>query len=396
VLAEKPSQTKPDEKTAQEEPKPPQSASPEVEVYIHLLVVLYLVDQKRLPIALEAIDSLTEKLRNFNRRTLDPLSAKVYFYYSYIYEHSGRLDEIREKLLQLQRTSTLRHNFEGQITLINLLLRNYLHYNLYDQADKLASKVEFKTDKAGSNEVARYYYYLGRINAVQLSYSEAYRNLQQALRKGPRESANGFRSTVSKFLLIVQLLLGEIPERSLFRTKGIVRALKPYLELTQTVRSGDISQFKFCISQHEATFKRDRTYTLIQRLHHNVMKTGLRKINTSYSRIHFTDICKKLGLETVQEAEFIVSKAIRDGIIDAKIYHDEGYIKSNDNVDVYSTNEPYRAFHQRIDFCLQIHNDAVKAMRYPPDINKKKEEPTEKVKDDQESELADAMDEDEE
>lgn len=31
------------------------------------------------------------------------------------------------------RTTTLRHNEEGQACLINLLLRNYLHYNLYDQ-----------------------------------------------------------------------------------------------------------------------------------------------------------------------------------------------------------------------------------------------------------------------
>ena len=31
------------------------------------------------------------------------------------------------------RTATLRRNEEGQASLINLLLRNYLHYNLYDQ-----------------------------------------------------------------------------------------------------------------------------------------------------------------------------------------------------------------------------------------------------------------------
>lgn len=31
------------------------------------------------------------------------------------------------------RTSTLRHDEEGQAVLINLLLRNYFHYNLYDQ-----------------------------------------------------------------------------------------------------------------------------------------------------------------------------------------------------------------------------------------------------------------------
>ena len=40
---------------------------------------------------------------------------------------------VRSTLLALQRTSTLRHDEYGQETLLNLLLRNYLHFNLYDQ-----------------------------------------------------------------------------------------------------------------------------------------------------------------------------------------------------------------------------------------------------------------------
>jgi len=276
-------------------------------------------------------------------------------------------------------------------------LRNYLHYNLYDQAEKLASKTEFKTDKASTNELARYHYYLGRINAIQLSYTDAYRNLQQALRKGPRETADGFRGIVTKFLVIVQLLLGEIPERSVFRTKGITHALKPYLQVTQAVRTGDVTLFKQSLEKYSAGFKKDKTYALIQRLHHNVIKTGLRRINSSYSRIYFRDICTKLGLDSVQDAEFIVAKAIHDGIIEATINHAEGYIKSSDNVDIYSTNEPERAFAQRIDFCLQIHNDAVKAMRYPPDFKKTKDEKVEKPKDtDADAEIPELLDDEDE
>ena len=60
------------------------------------------------------------------------------------------------------RTATLRHNDEAQATLLNLLLRNYLHYNLYDQADKLVAKSTFP-DQASNHEWARYLYYLGKI-----------------------------------------------------------------------------------------------------------------------------------------------------------------------------------------------------------------------------------------
>jgi len=379
------------------EEEKPTSITPELEVYVRLLVVVFLIDNKHLYEAAKEVNLLIDKLGNWNRRTMDPLSAKVYFYYSRVYELSDNLASIRVKLLQLQRTATLRHNFDGQVILLNLLLRNYLHYNLYDQAEKLSSKTEFKTDKASTNELARYHYYLGRINAIQLSYTDAFRNLQQALRKGPRETANGFRTIVTKFLVIVQLLLGEIPERSVFRTKGIIHALKPYLQVTQAVRTGDVALFKQSLEKFGSVFKKDRTHALIQRLHHNVIKTGLRRINSSYSRIHFRDICTKLGLDSIQDAEFIVAKAIHDGIIDATINHTEGYIKSSDNVDIYSTNEPERAFAQRIDFCLQIHNDAVKAMRYPPDFKKTKDEKVEKPKDnDADAEIAELLDEEDE
>lgn len=62
------------------------------------------------------------------------------------------------------RTATLRHDPDGQATLLNLLLRNYLHYSLYDQAEKLVSKSVFP-EQANNNEWARYLYYTGEQGA---------------------------------------------------------------------------------------------------------------------------------------------------------------------------------------------------------------------------------------
>ena len=39
---------------------------------------------------------------------------------------------------------------------------------------------------------------------------------------------------------------------------------------------------------------------------------------------------------------------------------------TQETVDIYSTREPQEAFHQRIVFCLELHNQSVKALRYPP------------------------------
>lgn len=350
---------------------PQRELTPEVEVFIGLLLLVHLVDSKRTSDAASWSDTLLARLETFNRRTLDPLSSRVFFYYSRAHELCGKLAEIRPKLLALQRTATLRHNYDGQITLLNLLLRNYLHFNLYDQADKLVSKTEFKEETASSNEQARYYYYFGRIRAVQLNYGDAFTYLTQAMRKAPQSAARGFRAAVQKLMCIVQLLMGDIPERSFFNQRGIKGALFPYLQITQAVRSGDVAHFQKTVQQYAAAFQKDQTYTLIQRMRNNVIKTGLRRINLSYSRISLKDICEKLNLESVEDAEFIVAKAIRDNIIDATINHHEGYIQSRETGDVYSTTEPQAQFHRRIKFCLDIHNDTVKAMRYP--ANQKKD-----------------------
>lgn len=64
-------------------------------------------------------------------------------------------------------------------------------------------------------------------------------------------------------------------------------------------------------------------------------------------------------------AEYIVAKAIKDGVVDATINHTKGYMESDEVSYVYSTTSPQEEFDRRIKFCMQLHNDSVKAMRYP-------------------------------
>lgn len=64
-------------------------------------------------------------------------------------------------LLSAQKTASLHQDDKCQAVLINLHLRNYLHYNLYDQADKLVAKTTFPAS-AGNPQLVRYHYYLAR------------------------------------------------------------------------------------------------------------------------------------------------------------------------------------------------------------------------------------------
>merc|ERR1711971_1548023 len=308
--------------------------------------------------AVKCANQIFGKLETQNRRTLDQISAKCYFYFSRAQEMIGQLASVRSALHARLRTATLRNDFEGQAVLINCLLRNYLHYSLYNQADKLVLKCTFP-EQASNSEWARFYYYQGRIKATQLDYSEAHKYLVQSSREAPQNSANGFKQHVTKLSITVELLLGNIPERQVFLAKDLKAALHPYLQVTQAVKSGDVSRFDKVIKEFSAQFKADHTYTLITRLHHNVIKTAVKTISLAYSKITFTDIAEKLHLDSPEDAEFIVAKAIRDGVIEAELDHRQGIMQSKDTSHVYSTREPQIAFNQRIEFCLDLHNHSV-------------------------------------
>ena len=83
-----------------------------------------------------------------------------------------------------------------------------------------------------------------------------------------------------------------------------------------------MDNFKALLTKYQGLFQADKNLSLIQRLRHTVIKFGLKKINISYSKISLKDIAKKLSLDSVEETEQIVAKAIRDGVIDAVLDHE--------------------------------------------------------------------------
>ncbi|KIV82434.1 hypothetical protein PV11_04549 [Exophiala sideris] len=346
---------------------------PEIDVYLSILVQVYLYDKKAIDAGAQFSSALVEHLRTLNRRTLDSLSARVYFYYALFYEGKSPLPPspaaaviaIRKSLLDALRTATLRKDQDIQAAVTTLLLRNYLSTSHVTQADLLISHTKFPTT-AANNQYARYLYYLGRIRAIQLSYTEAHENLIGATRKSPTTyKASGFYQASTKLLIVVELLMGDIPDRATFRQPSLEQALQPYLQLVQAVSSGDVTGFQNLVQRYNSTFRKDDTYTLILRLRQNVIRTGIRMMSLSYARISLRDMCLRLGLDSEESAEYIVAKAIRDGVIEASLDHERGYMKSKDVGDVYATGEPGDAFHERIQACLALHDESVKAMRFP-------------------------------
>jgi 26S proteasome regulatory subunit N3 len=213
---------------------------------------------------------------------------------------------------------------------------------------------------------------------------------------------------VQKTSIVVQLLLGDIPERQVFNTgagagtgdAGMSHVLEPYLALSQAVRVGDLEAFEDVVRAHASGFSRDDTLVLIRRLRQNVIRAGLRKVATSYKAIRFADIAGKLGLASADDAEYICAKAVRDGVIDAVLVHERdahgannGHMHTRAEAHDYEGPEPIHAFHRRIEFCLDLHNEAVRSMEYPPGAFRRDKTLADarKEREDEEAELAEVM-----
>ncbi|CBZ51272.1 proteasome subunit p58, related [Neospora caninum Liverpool] len=357
--------------------------SSEVETLLALLLLVRLIDSRRYAPAVDFGDRLVDRLLGSTgvdeppsaspdlprrRKRLDFIGAKCIFYWYRARELSQSLNQtVRAKLLSAYTVASVQHDTMSQATVLNLLLRNYISCNQYELALKLNSKACFPENLRSNAQQARHLYYLGSIQAVRLEYSAAFAKLQMALRKAPQQPrvAAGFRLAVLKKAIVVELLMGDIPERAIFSRKETRAALLPYKHIVLAVRSGDLHAFARVMSDFEKAFIKDGTLFLIRRLHHNVIRAGLRLISLSYSRISLEDVAQKLGLDSATSAENIVAKAILDGVIEATIDHEKKYVESKASVAIYSSTEPQKAFNKRITFCLQLHTDAVKAMQYP-------------------------------
>lgn len=105
---------------------PSKHSLPEIEIYCYLLLLIYLIDQKKYNEVCDAYETIRKvcvckmcgcmfthlqilfyyqakacssasiaRIKNLNRRTIDILASRLYFYYSLSYELTGDLAAIR-------------------------------------------------------------------------------------------------------------------------------------------------------------------------------------------------------------------------------------------------------------------------------------------------------------
>jgi 26S proteasome regulatory subunit N3 len=340
--------------------------SNEIYGFIFMILLTKLIDFREYKEALSAVKNLISFFKSNESLTLNALKAKAYYYLTLITEKLNIQDEFINELQQAYRTACIELDSISQITLINCIIRYYLNNKNIEMARSFISKTKY-IENVSSYEDARYLFYIGKIEAIQMNYSDSYTHLSSSFRKAPEKTGQGFKNLVNKYLILVQLLMGEIPDiKSLMKTNRVVdyEEFKPYLHMLRIVRQGNLDEFKKGMKVYENIYKKDGTLNLVQRIRQVVIKAGLRKINLSYSRISIKDITEKLKLENEKETEYIIAKAIRDGVFLATINHEKGYVQSKEIKDIYSTFEPQRAYQNRILFLNNIFVESQKSMKY--------------------------------
>ena len=350
--------------------------SNEIYGFIFLIILTKLIDYNKYKEAFEGVKHLITFFNTNESLTINTLKAKAYYYLSLITEKLGQQDDIINELQQAYRTACIEMDQISQVTLINCIIRYYLNNKNIEMARSFISKTKY-TENISTYEDARYLFYIGKIEAIQMNYSDSYAHLSSSFRKAPEKTGQGFKNLVNKYLILVQLLMGEIPDiKSLMKSNRVVdyEEFKPYLLMLKIVRQGNLDEFKKGMKIYESNFKKDGTLNLVQRIRQVVIKAGLRKINLSYSRISIKDITEKLKLDNEKETEYIITKAIRDGVFLATINHEKGYVQSKEIKDIYSTFEPQRSYQSRILFLNNIFVESQRSMKYSSQQEQAKKE----------------------
>jgi hypothetical protein len=111
----------------------------EAQNFFYIMLLMKLLDEKRIDLAKEFVIFATMQLTNENARTMDHFIAKVYYYRGLIAEKTGTLRDIVADLFDAYRHASHRDDHQTQATVLNYIMRSYLNDNLYSEAANLIS-----------------------------------------------------------------------------------------------------------------------------------------------------------------------------------------------------------------------------------------------------------------
>ncbi|KAK2964940.1 putative 26S proteasome non-ATPase regulatory subunit 3 [Blattamonas nauphoetae] len=378
---EVPEETKEEKKEEKTEEKPVKQIKPvikakpikyttgyELDGYVRLLTTIILYKEGKIDSALNLANDLISRISSMSIDQQQPLFdvlAKTYYYHSLIVMKKGGKNELtncRSQYLTALRNATLLKDSQGQATLVNIIFYSFFQNREYMAARHFVDSIQFP-DACSSSQNARYSYSLAKLLALEGKYHQAEEHLLLTQTRAPK-SALGFRSACIKLLSLVKLLQGVIPKRAAFFQPGFEVDLKPYLDIATSVRDGNIKQFDLTIANSQQDFENEGILSLVIRLRTKVIQTGLKRLCLVYSSLPISDITSKLSLQNDNETEVALSRAIKEGVIQAEIDFEGRFMRVIEERNIIETDKPQLMMEERINQCLEMNEKLVKSMRY--------------------------------
>lgn len=353
--------------------------SPLVTLYLALLAASHQWATGRGKEAVDIVGSLLETAQSIQTpaiaRLIDGILAKAWSLWLLGQERAGSSTMIPTLMISL-RSASLRHQTDTQAVIHNGIMRAYQLNDQWELAAKFVEHAAFPS-AASNAQLARHLYYRARLAAMTMDYEGGEGLAQQALRKCPQgKAALGFRQAAQRLTWILSLLRGIIPERAQF----VHAQDRPYLRLCAAVRSGNVGLFEQIVNGPDAAlFKRHNLLSLILRLHHNVIRMALQRLNRAYQRLPLNDVATLLRLGSAADAECVVMKAIHEGIIKATINHEAGYVETEHLAHPYYTRLPQSQLDERINHSQSLYAHMLKTMRFTANQQSDGHKPQERI-----------------
>ena len=145
----------------------------EIYAFIFMILLTNLIDYKNFEEALSSVQNLIIFFKTNESLTINTLKAKAYYYLTLITEKLNIQDQIISELQEAYRTACIEMDFISQVTLINCIIRYYLNNKNVEMARSFISKTKY-IENISSYEDARYLFYIGKIEAIQMNYSDCH------------------------------------------------------------------------------------------------------------------------------------------------------------------------------------------------------------------------------
>ncbi|EPR79202.1 26S proteasome regulatory subunit S3 [Spraguea lophii 42_110] len=197
-------------------------------------------------------------------------------------------------------------NMDCAITTCNIMLKLLINKKMYNEARKYINN---------GYKDGNYNYLKGVVQCISGEYKEALESF--------RISKILSKRRVNNFEVITLMLLSDIFTLKNYNWTDIK---KPYKELFECIKLGDIEQLEKVIQKNYNVFYNDNTLILTNRLFKNIIQEGIRKISIVYKKVSIEDMNMILRIN----AEPLLKKSIEQGIVNGRI-EDGNFISADKN-----------------------------------------------------------------